>query len=188
MAKNSGLNKVGDAATAVAAIGAALAVLKPLVEPIADKIVEAAKDRKQYVEIPYLYSKEISLTLERAKALLEDSGLRVEPIQIREADAKYKDCFDMQVVGSNPGHKRRVKPGTLVYLKYVTGEIAEKSKLIFEESEKQKLEIKEDRERKRLEQKDKKRQARNDAAIATKHQMTRMLPGRGSNKNDSPDT
>jgi len=38
----------------------------------------------------------------------------------KDANIKYKDCFDNQVVSSHPSQNKKVEPGTRVHLKYVT--------------------------------------------------------------------
>ena len=186
MAKRYSWANLGKIAAALGGAGAIIPVVKPLVEIISKEVADAVHERKAYVDIPPLYGKELSLEVEQAKAALEAVGLRAELVPVRQASAAYKDCFDLQVVCSTPRHKRKVKPGTLIFLQYVTTEVIEESKSIFEESEKQKLEKKEARERKRLERKDKNRPARSDAAIATK-KVPQIFSRRRHNKNDSPD-
>lgn len=53
-----------------------------------------------------------------------------------------KTCFDRQVVGTVPKQGQKVNPGSIVYLKYVTGEIIEKSKQLHNAAEMKKAEAK----------------------------------------------
>lgn len=156
------LKDAGDIANTIAVVGSALTILQPAVSAVAKTVKEKADERKEFVDIPELYSKGLPIKLDRAKLLLEDCGLKVEPVEVRDVNVQYKDCFDLQVVGSKPKHKQKVKPGTLVYLKYVTSNIIEESRKLFDESEKRKTEVKLEKINKQLEQKEKTKKMVND--------------------------
>lgn len=150
-----GLKEAGDIANALVVVTSALSILQPAVNTVSKIVKEKVEERKDLVDIPELYSRDFPINLERAIVLLKECNLKVEPVAIRAAHVKYKDCIDFQIVGSKPKHKQKVKPGTLVFLKYVTPEIIEESQKLFEESEKHKAEVKLEKANKRFEQKEK---------------------------------
>lgn len=160
-----GLAGVNNIVSAITVLGVALEVAQPAIDAISKPVKEMVEERKALVDIPDLYSKGYPIKLDRAKLLLEDRGLKVEPVSITDASIKYKDCFDLQVVDSKPKHKQKVKPGTLVYLKHVTSGIIEESKKLFDESEKHKAELKQKKTNNRLEQKEKTKQIVNGVVI-----------------------
>jgi hypothetical protein len=150
-----GLKDAEDIANALVVVSTALAIFEPVINAAAKTVKEKVKERKDLVDIPELYSRGLPIKLERAIILLEECKLKVEPVAIRDANIKYKDCFDLQIVGSKPKHKQKVKPGTLVFLKYVTSEVIEESQKLFDKSEKYKAEVRLEKANKRLEQKEK---------------------------------
>ncbi|MDR2774889.1 MAG: hypothetical protein LBC19_09135 [Tannerella sp.] len=70
----------------VGLIGGIVTLVVPAVKAVNDKI-------KGLIAIPMLYSKDVSIKLEQAADILQKSGLSVAPIEIREADTKYKNLF-----------------------------------------------------------------------------------------------
>ena len=62
---------------------------------------------------------------------------------IKEADPKYRDYEDTQVIDSNPKQGAKVKIGTTVCLRYITAEVIEESQKIFDDSVRIKREAKE---------------------------------------------
>jgi hypothetical protein len=171
-----GLKEAGDIAGALTVVVSGLAVLKPVVDAAVEKGKEILEERKALVDIPELYSKGFPIKLDRAIEELEESNLKAEPIavSVNDANQKYKDCFDLQIVGSKPKAKQKVKPGTLVFLKYVTSEVIEKSQKLFDESEKRKAEEKRERVNKRAEQKEKYKKT----VDKMKHDVERVLINR----------
>jgi hypothetical protein len=162
-----GIKEAEDIAAGITGILAAVALLEPLTKEVVKKVDE----RKDFVDIPPLYSKNIPIKLERATVLLEDRGLKVESVAVQEANIKFKDCLDQQVVWSKPKHKQKVKPGTLVFLRYVTSEIIKRSQELFEELERQKIETKQANAIKRAEQKEKIKKKIGDTVINVKQNI-----------------
>lgn len=167
----SSLKDAGDIANALVVVSSALAILQPAANVIANTLKDKVEERKDLVSIPELYTKDIPMKLDRAKILLEECGFKVEPIAIREANIKYKDCFDLQIVGSKPKHKQKVKPGTIIFLKYVTSEIIEESKKMFDLSEKHRAEIKLEKAKNRSEQKEKNRKIVDDVTSSIQERV-----------------
>ncbi len=128
------------AAAATAAVGAAVT----LAEYAVDKIREHKETQKELVTIPPISNREFPVTLDQAIDMLNSCGLKAIPSEIKstEPNQKYKDCFNFQVVKSNPSQNSKVKPGTPVVLRYVTEEVIMESNKIFVESEKQKADLK----------------------------------------------
>lgn len=148
--KSSGRNAVGLAAAVVTVVP----VVAPLVEKVVDGLTVRLLPKSELVMIPPLYDKGFPIKLEEAVESLNVAGLKPIPseLTIKEANAKYKDCFALQVVGSNPGHKQKTPAGTGVIVKYITQEIIDESQRIFDEAERQRLEMKRVKAEKRSQQ------------------------------------
>lgn len=174
MAKKKFRDKAGDAmleadaAKALVDIGASL--LKRGAEAGIVNINEKIEDNKTLIEIPELYSKDFILTLEEATRWLEEDGLKVRSV-VAKPDINYKDCKDTQVVDSNPKLKQKVKPGTRVILQYVTTEVIEDSKKLFNESEK----LKADKADKKAAQAAKNKETLNEAVANVKQSVENVI-------------
>lgn len=149
----------GDTLGAIAIAGAVIGLAKPVVDLIGEKRKERLEERKDWVTIPELCSKGAPMKLDCAVDALEKLNLKVvySAIEIKNAHIKYKDCFDKQIVRVNCRQKKKVAPGTLVILTYVTSEIIEESQRLFDESENNKIKLALEKSEKRSEQKEKRK-------------------------------
>jgi len=138
---------IDDIAKALVVVGTAFVSLEPVINTVAKTVKEKFEERKDLINIPELYSRDFPIKLERGIILLKECNLKVEPVAVRDANIKYKDCFDLQIIGSKPKHKQKVKPGTIVFLKYVTSEVIEESKKLFLEKTNKRSEQKEKNKR-----------------------------------------
>lgn len=122
---NSGRKAIGFATTVVTVVPTVL----PLVEKVVDKITPRLSVKGELVTIPPLYDKGFSIKLEEAVDALNVAGLKPIPskLDIKEADAKYRNCFVFQVVSSNPEHKQKAPAGSGVIVKYITQEVIKES-------------------------------------------------------------
>ena len=141
----------------IAGIVAAVAGIISAVTPIVNDAMEKRKDKvsgNELVSIPALYDKSFPLKMEQASELLTNYGLKAMPsmLTLREARVKYKDCFDGQVISSKPRSNQKVRPGTTVLIRYITQEVIDESRRLFDEAEKQKVAAKQERAVKRSEQ------------------------------------
>lgn len=102
-----------------------------LFKQVEDKIEE----RKTLVEVPALYVKGFPVSIKQAKKLLEKKQLKCSFIKLplSEADGKYRNCVASQVIKTEPKAKEKVEPGTHVLVKYITRDVIEESKRLFEE-------------------------------------------------------
>jgi len=144
-------------------------------------------EKKQtLVEIPVLYSREGRSKLKDAKKWLKDDGLKVGTI-VALPNIAFKDFSDLDVVASKPKPKEKVERGTRILLKYVTSEVIEASRKLFDESEKQKMEMEQQKTEKRAEQAKKRKQmfdktvtnisdGFNDVVTTTKDGMKKIVP------------
>lgn len=146
----------GDAFGIIAVASAVIGLAKPVIDMIDEKRKERAEERKDWVTIPEMCSKSVSMKLDCAVDSLEKLNLQVvcSSVEFKNADVKYKDCFDLQVVKVNQKQKTKVEPGTLVILTYVNSEVIEKSQRLFDESESSKKKVALEKAEKRAEQKD----------------------------------
>lgn len=163
--KSGGL---GVAMGIIGAAGAAIGVIEPLVD-MAGKIVDKAHEHQKepqndgMVKVPQLYSKEFPIALEQAIELLENCGLKYLPIAvtIKEAEPRFKDCFNHQIIFSNPRQGSSVKVGDIICLKYATDEVINESQRLFDEEQ----QFKEEASRKKKAAKLKRAQQREQAVV-----------------------
>lgn len=119
-----------------------LSAVNELLEFIVQYIKEHphSEDAKnEFKAFKNLVTNKSSVTLPVAQKLMENYGLKVlsQSLDIREADAKYKDFVDMQVVDIKyPSNKLKV--GDTVIIKYITQEVLDRSIQLFDEEQKQK--------------------------------------------------
>ena len=102
---------------------------------LADKLLS---QRDGTVEVPKVISDDFRLTLEQAESWLIQDGLTPRPVLVNP-DIAYKDCSDREVVATNYKLGKKVKTGTPIILQYVTAEVIDASKKLYEESEKEKI-------------------------------------------------
>lgn len=114
---------------AIGAVAGLVQAASPMVEKAMDKSKNTSDKADTKVIIPDLYRKDFPIDLEQAKTLLSDSGLKYSESKmvIKDANKKYKDCFDFQVITSSPKQGVSVNTGTIVYLKYITQEVIDAS-------------------------------------------------------------
>ena len=142
--------------------------VKDLVELGTSLMQQGVDERKSLVEVPEVYAADYRLKLDDAKRWLEEDGLKVEAVVV-QPDIAFKDCSDLEVVATNYTSKQKVKPGTRIVLKYVTSEVIDASRKLFEESEKKKVEEQAEKAKKKAEQNAKIKQNLGNAAAKIQH-------------------
>lgn len=142
-------------------VGAVTPLAVELIDRIPKK--EELSPSEELIFMPELCSKKFPL-----KAL---------PIEVRLRDAcvKYKDCFELQVVGSDRKPNSKLKPGDTVIVQYVTQEVIDESRRIFEEAEKQKAALKQERAVKRAEQMERAKAVAGDTAAKARAGVEKMI-------------
>jgi hypothetical protein len=137
------LGTVAETITAVASPVSTIAeATAPLVKIGADALSGKIEENKKLIEIPQVVFSEGYIKLDEAKREMEAAGLDFRELAARE-NAAYKDCSDFDIVGTNYKDRQKVPPGTRVVLYYVTAEVIEKSKRLFEGAERLNAEKKE---------------------------------------------
>lgn len=126
-------------ATGIAMAASILPLVKPAIDAVRDYADKTIEERKKLITVPKLYSSEYRTTSEQAVEILTSIGLKVilSPTLISDADKKYKDCINNQVIKSDPKQKRKVESGTTVRVLYITQEVIDESQRLFDEFEKQ---------------------------------------------------
>ena len=151
----------------------------PLAVELIDRIhkKEELGPSEELIFMPELCSKKFPLKLDEAKELLESRGLKALSIEVRLRDAcvKYKDCFELQVVGSDRKPNSKLKPGDTVIVQYVTQEVIIESRRIFEEAEQQKAALKQERAVKRAEQMERAKAVAGDTAAKARAGVEKMI-------------
>lgn len=130
-------------------VGSVTPIAVELIDRIPKK--ETVSPSEEMISMPELCSKKFPLKMEEAKELLESRGLKTLAIEVRLRDAgvRYKDCFDFQVVGTDRKPNSKVKSGDTVIVQYVTQEVINESRLIFEKIEQEKADAKQVKAEKR---------------------------------------
>lgn len=156
-------------------IGAVTPLAVELIDRIPKK--EELGPSEELIFMPELCSKKFPLKLDEAKELLESRGLKALSIEVRLRDAcvKYKDCFELQVVGSDRKPNSKLKPGDTVIVQYVTQEVINESRRIFEEAEQQKAALKQERAVKRAEQMERAKAVAGDTAAKARAGVEKMI-------------
>lgn len=156
-------------------VGAVTPLAVELIDRIPKK--EELSPSEELIFMPELCSKKFPLKLDEAQELLESRGLKALPIEVRLRDAcvKYKDCFELQVVGSDRKPNSKLKPGDTVIVQYVTQEVIDESRRIFEEAEKQKAALKQERAVKRAEQMERAKAVAGDTAAKARAGVEKMI-------------
>jgi len=141
---------------AIGAVGGLINAATPLVEKAIDNAQNNLEKMDSKVVIPELYRKGFPIDLAQAEELLIERGLKVSKSKLRmkEADPKYRDYEDTQVIDSNPKQGTKVKTGTTVCLRYITADVIEESQKIFDEGIRIKQEAKEQKAAERQEKKE----------------------------------
>ena len=143
-------NKNNKNPTDVIGVISALAGLATAATPLVVNAINNAKSKsseksEEKIKIPELYHKGFPIDLSQAVKILEDCGLKssTSKLTVKEANPRYRDCFDSQVIGSNPKQGTLVRIGSTVCLRYIPEEVILESQKIFDEMQRSKIEAKE---------------------------------------------
>lgn len=184
MAKTTKTN--GNIGGTVGLVAGIVGAVTPLAIELIDRIPkkDELNSSGEWISVPELCSKKFPLKLDEAKQLLENCGLKALPIEVRlrDASSKYKDCFDLQVVGVNKKVNAKVKLGETIVIQYVTQEVIVESQRIFEEAEQQKAALKQERAAKHAEQIERAKNLAGDAAIKAKDGIAKVVHRNGKKK------
>jgi hypothetical protein len=181
--KGKGIGGIIGGALGAAALNALVPAIEPTINKVVDKVAEEFEKQNDLISVPDTYAKGFPLTINQATDLVLSAGLKATACELtmKEADPKYKDCIESQVVISNPPQRKKVKPGSMVFLKYITQDVIDESQRLFDEQEKQKAEIKAEKAAKFAEQK----KAVIDAGGKTVSGIKSLIEKRGQ-KTDTP--
>lgn len=130
-----------------------------------------------YIGMPNVLNKDFTLNLSKVTELLENYGLKVLPVEVplNRAGAKYKDCSEFQVVACDKKARTKLKPGDTVIVQYVTQEVIDESRRIFEKTEQQKAVLKQERTVKRVEQMEQAKVAVASTAAKVRSKFGKMI-------------
>lgn len=142
----------------------------PLIQPVVDEIVEAVDYRRGMIRVPELCVKDFRVTLEQAEQQLIAKGLNIiaTPLVLADAEPAYRDYIHMQVVDTHPKGRTKVEEGDAVKVRFITQEIIDESKKIFEQQEAERIKLliaeRKKREQEKLAKLEAERQAEADKA------------------------
>lgn len=163
---------------AIGAVGGLITAVTPLVEKAIDNAQNKPTEKiDTKVIIPELYCKGFPIDLEQAEELLTERGLKVSKSKLRmkEADPKYRDYEDTQVIDSNPKQGVKVKIGTTVCLRYITAEVIEESQKIFDDSVRIKQEAKEQKAAEKQEKKERLKESVSETMDSAKSGLEKIF-------------
>lgn len=163
---------------AIGAVGGLITAVTPLVEKAIDNAQNKPTEKiDTKVTIPELYRKGFPIDLEQAEELLTERGLKVSKSKLRmkEADPKYRDYEDTQVIDSNPKQGVKVKIGTTVCLRYITAEVIEESQKIFDDSVRIKQEAKEQKAAEKQEKKERLKESVSETMDSAKSGLEKIF-------------
>lgn len=163
---------------AIGAVGGLITAVTPLVEKAIDNAQNKPTEKiDTKVIIPELYRKGFPIDLEQAEELLTERGLKVSKSKLRmkEADPKYRDYEDTQVIDSNPKQGVKVKIGTTVCLRYITAEVIEESQKIFDDSVRIKQEAKEKKAAEKQEKKERLKESVSETMDSAKSGLEKIF-------------
>ena len=165
-----------NSATGIAMAASIVPLVKPAIDAVRDYEDKTIEERKKLIIMPKLYSSEYRTTAEQAVEILTSLGLKavLSPTLIDDANEKYRNCIDNQVIKSEPKAKQKVEPGTTVRILYITQEVIDESQCLFNESEKQKAERCFDKSIRRSERKEKTKRVVSDVADAVKRRVGKI--------------
>lgn len=168
---------IGDTILKAAVIPIAINLANKVGDKVTDNLLADNACNNDHVIIPGLYLKGFPIDLNQAVKLLDDCGLKTVTckLEIKDANIKYKDCFDFQVITSNPKQGASVKFGSIVYLKYITADVIAESQRLFVESEQIKAEVKEKKATERFERKARAKENIVNAVDMAKHGAKKYL-------------
>ena len=90
--------------------------------------------RKRKVRVPMIYADGYAITKMHAETMLKSAGLTsvLIPAQLKDANPKYKDYCEFQVIDSKPKVNTKVDLETSILVKYITPEVINESKRLYE--------------------------------------------------------
>lgn len=134
--------KLGMVAGAAGIVNAVTPIVVKLIDRIPPK--DKIEPSEELISMPDLCSKKFPLNTDEAKELMENLGLKIllTKVQLRDANVKYKDCFEFQVVDADKKPNTKLKVGDTVIVQYITQEVIDESRLIFEKTEREKADAK----------------------------------------------
>ncbi len=91
--------------------------------------------RRRKVRVPMIYADGYAITKMHAETMLKSAGLTsvLIPAQLKDANPKYKDYCEFQVIDSKPKANTKVDLETQILVKYITQEVINASKQLDEE-------------------------------------------------------
>ena len=173
--KKSNGGRKSIAPSVISALPIAPAIIKAI-----EEVMDKFPDMPTKVAVPQLYDSNLRLKLDDAIMALTSAGLKPIPseLTLEEADPKYKNCFDSQVIWSSLKHQQKTQVGTTVIVKYITQEVITASQKMFEEQERQKAEAKRLKTEKREQQIEQAQKVIIGAAVSAKDGLGKIIPHR----------
>lgn len=152
--------------------------ITPAIIKAVEELIDKLPDMPSKVSVPQLYGLGFPLKLDQAVTMLTNAGLIAMPseLDIKEADLKYRNCVDSEVVGSNTNPKQKVDVGFTVIVRYITREVIDESQRIFDEMKRQQLEIKRVKAEKRSQRIGHVQKIAVDISDKAKNRFVKILP------------
>lgn len=148
----------------------------PFAKKALDKYEENVKD---LIDISDIYPKNRCVLKDGIEEVLNKRGLNVQikPLMKSEADSKYHDYRDSQIVRYQVGKKtnpKSAKIGSIVVIDYITQEVIDESILLFEEEQKIKEEQRKEKEQETEEKKREKEKVKGERRERRKEKVSEI--------------
>ena len=149
--------KIDVPSTAI--LNAAGSVVTYAVKPVADVflkvIAQMIDEYRKLKTMPDLCSNKISFNTEYAEKILKGCELNyiLVPLAINDANPKYRNYSDRQVVHTIPKAGAKIQPTETVVVGYITQEVIDQSVLLYDETERKKQERALEKQKKKEEKK-----------------------------------
>lgn len=178
-------NVGGTIGMVIGLIGAAAPIVTAALEKMPVK-TEPQKEIEPLVTVPDICEKGFPLTLEQATEKLSSEGFKViaSEMVLNDAKPKYRTCIDTQVVDSRPKSKSKVKPGTTVVVRYISQDVINESRRLFDEAEQNKVEVRAQKTADRQKQIEQTKQVAADVIGRTKSSIGRIFTRSGRKEKD----
>ncbi len=135
--------------------GKVVEFVAPAIVDQAGKIIEKRlNSQKEKVVVPELYGKDFHISLENGIDRLEKNGFETLT-SIVIPNSIYRNYKPNVIVRTKPKAKTKVDFGTLVHVLYITSEVIEESRLLYEKELEDKKNRKRENDLKMAERKDK---------------------------------
>lgn len=174
MSKQNNLDKILNGMAKIADHSKSIEIVIGLLSAAITLVVKLDDKREKKLDISICGETEHPKTVDEVKECLEQVDVKAVyiPMKVSEADPRYRDCIESQVVDINPSNK--IARGDTLQVYYVTNEVIDKSRQLFEENEQQQMMAALKKQEKQFERKDKTKRAVSEIITSVKEGVMKI--------------